>query len=255
MKNSENIRIVLVETSHPGNIGAAARAMKTMGLSQLYLVNPNRYPSAEATARSSGAGDVLANAAVVESLPEALEGCIDVFGTSARLRSHRWPIVAPDGAAEQMVTRVEQGTIACVFGRENSGLSNDEMGYCRSLIHIPVNADYSSLNLASAVQIVAYELRQRFLADNPELASAEPELRQGESPAAAEEVERFYVHLEQTLSDLNFLDPSNPRHLMSRMRRLFNRCQLSEVETRILRGVLTAVNTKCEQETDSKGAY
>ncbi len=253
MKNSEKIRIILVETSHPGNIGAAARAMKTMGLSQLYLVNPNRYPSAEATARSSGAGDVLANAVVVDSLPKALEGCIDVYGTSARLRSNRWPIVEPFQAAEQMVERVEQGTIACVFGRENSGLSNDEMGYCRSLVHIPVNADYSSLNLASAVQIMAYELRRRFLADNPELISAKPELRQGEGLAAAEEVERFYVHLEQTLSDIQFLDPTNPRHLMSRLRRLFNRCQLTEVETRILRGMLTAVNIKVKQETDSKG--
>lgn len=253
MKKSENIRIVLVETSHPGNIGAAARAMKTMGLSQLFLVNPNRYPSAEATARSSGAGDVLANAVVVGSLPEALEGCIDVFGTSARLRSQRWPIAAPDEAATEMVARVAQGTIACVFGRENSGLSNEEMGYCRSLIHIPVNPDYSSLNLAAAVQIVAYELRRSFHLAGAQSAKTEPVLRQGEGPAAAEQVERFYLHLQQTLADIQFLDPKNPRHLMSRMRRLFSRSQLSEVEVRILRGVLTAINEKCQQGTDSSG--
>ena len=243
---SQNLRIVLVETSHPGNIGAAARAMKTMGLSELYLVNPQRYPSVEATARSAGADDVLSNAKVVASLPEALVGCVEVYGTSTRLRANRWPIVDPQTAAQQMFEYASQGVVACVFGREQSGLSNEELGYCHTLVHIPVNPAYQSLNLASAVQIIAYELHRK-LGITPRQESSQ---KRGESRALAEEVERFYTHLEQTLINIDFLDPANPRHMMPRLRRLFNRAKLTRVETQILRGILTAIN---EQGSRSSG--
>lgn len=235
--NNQRIRIVLIETSHPGNIGAAARAMKTMCLSELYLVNPQQYPCVEATARAAGADDVLAAARVVESLPEALVGCTTVFGTSARLRSQRWPIVSPREAAAELAPLSDGQDIALVFGRERTGLTNEEMGYCHKLIHIPVNPDYSSLNLASAVQVMAYEMHSL---ENSSVIPDEP-LRSGEGPADVQDVERFFAHLEEALVAVDYLDPNDPKHLMLRMRRLFNKSNLTEVEVRILRGVLKQV--------------
>ncbi len=237
-KPLDPIRMVLVNTSHPGNIGAAARAMKTMELSRLHLVNPKSFPSVEATARASSAADLLANAVVTDSLPAAIDDCVAVFGASARLRSKRWPILTPREAAREMYAQSAHGPVACIFGSEQSGLSNQELGYCQQLVHIPVNPEYGSLNLAQAVQIIAYELHCLVASDVPQTP-----LKPGEGPATSGEIEHFYRHLEQTLMTIGFLNPDNPGHLMSRMRRLFGRARLSKVETRILRGILTAIDS------------
>lgn len=212
-----------------------------MRLNRLYLVNPLQYPCVEATARAAGADDVLANAQVVQTLPEALEGCTKVYGTSARLRSQRWPIVHPRAAAAELAAESLSGEVALVFGRERSGLSNEEMGYCHKLIHIPVNPDYSSLNLAAAVQVLSYELN--CLRDVP-LVPPEP-LKEGEQPAAVDNVERFYDHLEEMLVQVGYHDPANPRHLIPRLRRLFNKAEMTEVEVRILRGILREIMESC----------
>jgi TrmH family RNA methyltransferase len=226
-------RIVLVETSHPGNIGAAARAMKTMGLHELYLVNPKQFPRAEATARAAGADDVLANAQVVESLKDALVSCSLVLGTSARLRSLRWPIVNPREAAELAAKQSSQEKLALVFGRERSGLTNEELSHCHQLIHIPVDPDFFSLNLASAVQVVTYELRMRMV-DTKVEQHPEP----GEYPAPADVMEGFFSHLEKTLIKVGYMNPENPRHLMPRLRRLFHRAKATDNEINIMRGIL-----------------
>ena len=227
------IRIVLVNTSHPGNIGASARAMKNMGLSQLYLVAPVSFPHADATARASGADDVLARATVCETLDEALAGCGLVFGASARLRSLPWPLEEPREAARQMLVASDKAPVALVFGREHSGLSNDELESCNALVHIPCNEDFSSLNIAAAVQVLSYEIQ---------LAAREgvTEVADDSEPATADEIERLYTHLEETLQLLEFLDPQNPRQLMRRLRRLYNRARLEHTEVNILRGILTA---------------
>lgn len=229
------VRIVLVNTSHPGNIGAVARAMKNMCLSQLYLVQPQQFPHAEATARASGADDVLASARVCESLPEALAGCGLVIGASARLRHLTIPQQDPRQCAEQVVGEAQQTDVAIIFGREHSGLTNDELGLCHRLLHIPSNPDYSSLNIAAAVQVIAYELRMASGSVIAEVANED-----GEPPASAEEMERFYVHLQEMLVEVGFLSADNPRAMMRRLRRLFNRSRPNEVEMNILRGILTA---------------
>ena len=226
-------RVVLVETSHPGNIGAAARAMKTMGLHELYLVNPKQFPRAEATARAAGADDILANAQVVESLKDALVSCSLVLGTSARLRSLRWPIVNPREAAELAAKQTSQEKLALVFGRERSGLTNEELSHCHQLIHIPVDPDFFSLNLASAVQVVTYELRMRMV-DTKVEQHPEP----GEYPAPADVMEGFFSHLEKTLIKVGYMNPENPRHLMPRLRRLFHRAKATDNEINIMRGIL-----------------
>jgi TrmH family RNA methyltransferase len=230
-------RIVLVETSHPGNIGAAARAMKTMGLHELYLVNPKQFPRAEATARAAGADDVLANAQVVESLKDALVSCSLVLGTSARLRSLRWPIVNPREAAELAAKQSSQEKLALVFGRERSGLTNEELSHCHQLIHIPVDPDFFSLNLASAVQVVTYELRMRMV-DTKVEQHPEP----GEYPAPADVMEGFFSHLEKTLIKVGYMNPENPRHLMPRLRRLFHRAKPTDNEINIMRGILKSLS-------------
>jgi TrmH family RNA methyltransferase len=232
-------RIVLVGTSHPGNIGASARAMKTMGLSDLRLVNPVRYPSAEATAMASGADDMLAHVPVYPQLDEALAGCGLVLGTSARQRSLRWPELSPREGAEALVEAAAGGPVALLFGREQSGLSNEELDRCRALVTIPADEAYSSLNLAAAVQVLSYELRLAALArtiPEPPADDLPPEDRQ----ATADALEGFYAHLEETLVRLDFLDPDNPRHLMRRLRRLFGRAAPTVNEVNILRGILTA---------------
>ncbi len=231
----DTIRIVLVETSHPGNIGAAARAMKTMGLGELYLVNPALYPNAEATARASGADDVLARAVVCDSLDDALRDCTLVVGSSARMRTRRWPQLEPRAFAEKAVDEGRRGRVALVFGRERTGLTNEELDRCNYVVSISANPEYSSLNLAAAVQVFAYELRVA-----AQGGVGEPATEPGEEPAAAEDVERFYEHMERTLVELGFLDPQNPRHLMRRLRRLYNRARLTHNEINILRGILSA---------------
>jgi len=232
-----NIRIVLVETTHPGNIGATARAMKNMGLTRLYLVKPHRYPSHEASARAAGADDVLAQARLCETLDEALEGCGTVFGASARSRSISWPQLNPREAAARAVQTGAGGEVAFVFGREHAGLSNLELDRCNYLVTIPTNPEFASLNVAAAVQVLSYELRVA-------AQEATPTPMLNEPLASAEERERFYRHLEEVLLDLEFLNPDNPKHLMRRLRRLFNRVELDCNEVNILRGILTAVERR-----------
>jgi TrmH family RNA methyltransferase len=232
----DRVRIVLVETTHPGNVGAAARAMKNMGLSRLYLVRPQRYPSAEATARAAGADDLLARAVLCDDLDQALAGCGLIFGASARSRKIAWPQLDPRQAAARIAAAA--GETAVVFGREHAGLTNEELDRCNYLLTIPADPAFSSLNVAAAVQVVTYELRMAELTDGPAPASA------AEPLASAEQRERFYAHLEQVLLSLEFLDPANPKHLMRRLRRLFNRVELDQNEVHILRGILTAVEQR-----------
>ena len=230
------IRIVMVETSHPGNIGAAARAMKNMQMESLYLVNPHHFPAPEAIARSSGAEDILERAVVCHSLPEALAGCQQVYGASARARrTIPWPQLDARRCAEQIAGEDANSTVAMVFGREHSGLSNEELEHCNTLLHIPCNPDYSSLNVAAAIQVVCYELHMARLGG----VQAEPIGR--ETPlASADEMEGLFIHLEQTMLATGFLDPGNPRQLMRRLRRLFLRARLDTIEMNILRGILAS---------------
>ncbi len=232
------VRIVLVDTSHAGNIGAAARAMKNMGLTRLYLVNPKQFPHADATARASGADDVLARATVCATLDDALVGCRLVMGASARLRNLSAPLLDPRQCASKVLCEVAEtgAESALVFGREHSGLTNDELGRCHHLVHIPTNPEYSSLNLAAAVQVLSYELRVATLDEQDKVAPRED----AERLASADDMERFYQHLQQTLEIIGFLDPKNPRIMLQRLRRLFNRARPNEVEMNILRGILTA---------------
>ncbi|HEY9017080.1 RNA methyltransferase [Thiomicrospira sp.] len=234
-----NIKIVLVETSHPGNIGGVARAMKNMGLSNLALVNPNDFPSHTASSRASGAGDLLAKAQVFDSLDKAVADCALVIGASARLRKVAWPQLDVRQTASLSLERSAK-QVAIVFGREDSGLSNAEMDRCHYLAHIPSNPDYTSLNLAAAVQVFAYECR---MACQPVM-----ETSQGyrHDLASSEQMEGFYGHLHQALQDIEFLDPDKNARFMRRMRRLFNRSQLDVKEVDILRGILTAAQRQAQ---------
>ena len=234
-----NIRIVLVGTSHPGNIGAAARAMKTMGLSRLYLVSPKEFPSAEATARASGADDLLHQAEVVSTLPEALLGCGMVIATTARTRALSWQIMQPRVMAEKVVAIAGEQDVALVFGHERSGLSNEELDLCQAAVMVPTNEDYSSLNLAAAVQIISYEIRQAVL------NMGEIDHESDQIPmATSDQMEGFYTHLEDTMIDIEFLDPDQPKFLMRRLRRLFNRSVMEESEVQMMRGLLSASQKK-----------
>lgn len=228
------LRFVLVETSLPGNIGAAARAMKTMGFAEMVLVKPRNAEFArsdEAIAFASGAQDVLENARVVGSIDEALQGVHFAAAVSARLREYSPPIVSPREAAATVCA--VDAPVALVFGNERFGLPNEIVEKCNALINIPANPDYSSLNLAQAVQVLAYECRIAALGDAPRDTAIG---FQGE-PASAEQVEGMYAHLEQALVKIDFLDPQNPKKLMPRLKRLFSRTQLETEEVNILRGI------------------
>ncbi|MDN7427842.1 RNA methyltransferase [Burkholderia sp. AU16741] len=231
-------RFVLVEPSHPGNVGAAARALKTMGFSRLVLVAP-RVPHVqrdpEAIAMASGADDVLASAHVVPTLGEALSGVHWSIALTARTREYGPPRLAPRAAAAQAGAQVGAGDVALVFGNERTGLANEHVEQCSALAHIPANPAYSSLNLAQAVQVLAYELRVAFLEQASEPA-AQPPAEAG-TLAQSDEIERMYVHLENALIALDFLDPRNPKKLMPRLRRLFARTGLEREEVNILRGI------------------
>ena len=229
------IRVVLINTTHPGNIGAAARAMKVMGLDSLHLVTPKLFPHADATAMASGADDLLQYAVVHESLTAAIEGCGMVLGTSARLRSLPMPQMDARAAAARALGETRLHQVAVLFGRERYGLTNEEMQRCHGLVHIPTNPEYASLNLAQAVQVLAYELRMAALGEDSSLI--EPPDWQ---PVDGVQMERFFAHLERTLLDIRFLNPSQPRRLMMRLRRLFNRARPDQNEINILRGVLSA---------------
>lgn len=234
-----NIRIVLVNTTHPGNIGGAARAMKNMGLERLYLVAPKEYPSDKAVWRSAGATDVLDKAVVVETLDEAIAGCSLVVGTSARERRIPWPLLDPRQCGESVWAEAGQHEVALLFGREDRGLTNEELHKCNYHVHIPANPDYSSLNLATAVQVVCYEIRMAYLQSVE--GKTLPQHQWDMPPAEAGALDSYYQHLEQTLVDLGFLDPENPKQTMTRLRRLYNRVRMDQMELNILRGVLTAM--------------
>ena len=228
------VRIVLVEPSHPGNIGAAARAMKTMGHSRLYLVKPTGFPGARASARAAGAGDLLASAVVCESLQEALAECLLVYGTSARRRSLAWPECDPAAAAKRAVPLLGEGDIAVVFGRERSGLSNQELDLCQAMIRIPAAPEFSSLNLAAAVQLVCYEFYRvcgTAVAPAVTTVPAYPDTH---------ELEDFYRHLEECAIRVGFFDPARPRRMRRRVRLLLSRARPDRDELNMLRGLLSA---------------
>ncbi len=226
----KNIRIVLCETQHPGNIGSAARAMKTMGLSQLYLVNPQRFPDKEATWMATNAADVLESAVVCADLDTALSGVALAAACTARSRDIAVPAAAARETTQQLVAVAQSQPVALVFGNEVCGLSTDQVKRCQLVTMIPADPDFSSLNLAAAVQVFAYELRVHAL---PGAVINKPR-----ELATHEDVERFYAHLEQELFASGFLNPKLPKRLMERVRRLFSRTQLDREEVRILRGIV-----------------
>lgn len=236
------VRFVLVGTTHPGNIGASARAMKAMGFDDLRLVSPKTFPAAEATARASGADDLLARATVVTDLAAAVADCALVVGTTARDRHLEWPVLSPREAAGRIVDTLASGPVAVVFGREQSGLSNAELDRCHHAIRIPTNPAFNSLNLAQAVQVCAYELRQSLLAtDTREMPGNDGE----PDPAAdAGELDRLHAHLIEVMTAVGYFDPTNPRLLPRRLRRLLNRSGLQRSEAQILRGFLSAVERR-----------
>lgn len=226
-------RIVLCQPSHPGNIGAAARAMKTMGLSELYLVQPRKFPHADAKAMATGAADLLDHANICDTLEAALTGCAFAIGLSARRRELSHELMsARDAAAQAAKIAQNQQTVALVFGTEMSGLTNEELDLCQLLAMIPTNPEFSSLNLAAAVQVMSYELRLATLdkVAMPDTSAA--------PLASIEEVERLYRHLEETLIQIGFLSAAEPGRLMQRVRRIYARARLEKEEVNILRGIL-----------------
>lgn len=233
-----SIRIVLVRPSHPGNIGSAARAMKTMGLDSLWLVAPERFPASEATVMAAGADDLLQRARAVPDVRTAVADCGLVVGTTARGRHLPWRIVEPREAALEIAAAAQASEVAILFGNERAGLDNDELQLCHRLLTIPTGSAYASLNLAMAVQVVAYEvcLAQR------DRAGGVPTRGAGPVPLAnVREMEQFYAHLAQVLDEIDFRDRTGSGHLMARLRRLFQRTVLDQNEMNILRGILTAV--------------
>ena len=231
------IRVVLSHTSHPGNVGASARAMRTMGLHELYLINPNRFPGPEATAMAAGADEMLANAKVCATLEDALAGTTFVVGLTARKRDLSHEMVSVREAAQKIIGETAHGKIAVLFGTEMSGLSNAELDRCQLLANIAADETFSSLNLAAAVQVTAYELRQASF-------SAISVSKKTFPLADFEQVEGFYGHLEEVMYETEFLDPAQPKRLMRRLRRLFARARLEREEVNILRGILHAVRKK-----------
>lgn len=237
----QNIRIVLIETSHTGNMGSVARAMKTMGLTNLYLVNPLVKPDSQAIALAAGASDVIGDAKIVDTLDDAIAGCSLVVGTSARSRSLPWPMLDPRECGLKSVAEGQQAPVALVFGRERTGLTNDELQKCHYHVAIAANPEYSSLNLAMAVQIIAYEVRMAWL-----------QAQEGEQVAAAEEspyplvddLERFYQHMEKMMLASGFIRENAPGQVMSKMRRLFTRARPERDELAILRGMLSSLEKR-----------
>jgi TrmH family RNA methyltransferase len=226
------VRIVLIDPSHPGNIGSVARAMKNMALSDLTLVRPRSFPHAEANALAAGADDILGGARIVETVAEAIGDCSFIAGTTSRPRSYYWEFATPRDVAGRIVSLGEENRAALLFGSERYGLATDDLQYCNVLVRIPANPEYCSLNLAMSVQLLAYEIF---------LAREEPQSRvQLELPLApSSDVEHFYAHLHQVLNEIDFGDRTG--HLMERLRRLFNRAQLDRNELNIMRGILSAV--------------
>lgn len=236
----DRIRVVLSHTFHPGNIGAVARAMKTMGLHRLYLVNPKRYPDPEATTRATGAADVLEQAVVCASLDEALQGTVLAVALTARRRDLSNPLLTPRAAAPALLAEAQQHEVALLFGAETSGLTNDELDRCQMSVMIPSDPEFASLNLASAVQVMAYELRT---ASGEGVLPMTEEVANGALlRASLDEVEGFFQHLERIMVASGFLDPTSPKRLMHRLRRLYSRARLEREEINILRGILTSLD-------------
>ncbi|WNC71411.1 tRNA (cytosine(32)/uridine(32)-2'-O)-methyltransferase TrmJ [Thalassotalea psychrophila] len=246
----DNVRIVLVNTSDCRNIGSAARAMKTMGLKNLVLVDPKEMPNGQAQALAAGATDVLANAKVVATMKEAIEDCGLVVGTSARSRTLPWPMLDPRGCGKQMAQEGKEYPVALVFGRESSGLTNDELQLCHYHVAIPANPEYSSLNLAMAVQTLSYEIRMNFLEaeqaqfDKKEIASDsnDSELQEESKYQLVEETERFYDHFESAMQSTGFIQAKHPGIIMTKVRRLFNRARPDGKELKMLRGILASID-------------
>jgi tRNA/rRNA methyltransferase len=237
------IRVVLCRPSHPGNIGAAARAMKTMGLSSLYLVAPKQFPDPEADTRATGAVDLLEKAKITATLKEALAGTSFVVALSARQRDLGPVIGAPRETVARLLAEAEGGEVALVFGNETVGLSNEEILHCHAAVTIPTNPDFSSLNLGSAVQVLCYECRMAAFAAQPPVAG------QGATPftspaATHDEVEGLYSHLETVMTDTGFFNPAQPGRLLPKLRRLFGRVRLEKDEINILRGILASTQVK-----------
>lgn len=246
--SADNIQIVLVHTTHSGNIGGVARAMKNMGLRRLTLVQPREFPAPEAEWRAASAKDVLASARIVDSVQEAIADSQFVVGTSARERRIPWPVQDARHCGERIVSSAAVGEqVSVLFGREDRGLLNEELELCNLHCHIPTHEGYPSLNLAMAVQIVAYEIRMR------SLSGAYPIEQDADWDApfsSSEDMRRFYEHLEATLIEIGFLDPKAPRQLMRRMKRLYNRVRLDEMELNILRGMLTETQKRVKEGSD-----
>lgn len=253
----DRIRIVMVNTTLPANIGAAARAMKTMGLSRLTLVDPKTFPSPDATALAAGAVDILEQVTIVDTLEEAIADCVLVFGTSARSRTIPWPLLDVRAATQLAIQETQHGEIAIVFGREDRGLTNEELAQAQYHLTIPVNEEYGVLNVSAAIQVVCYELRMNALAypnhNSPQTTISEsdtPETNQmpllghmqWDEPLVDQTMmQQFYPHLEAMLADIDFLDPNNPRLLPLRLRRLFGRVRLDRMEYNLLRGIFGRV--------------
>lgn len=254
----ENIRIVLVNTSHQGNIGSAARAMKTMGLSDLVLVDPVEAPQSHASALAAGATDILASARTVASLQEAIADCQLVLATSARSRTLDWPMLSPREAGAKAVGEATQSKVALVFGRENSGLTNDELQMSQFHVHIPANPEYSSLNLAMAVQTLSYEMRSAWLEMQAPAAAPAASTEGGEDNYPnGDDLARFYAHLEQSLTESGFIVRQHPGQVMNKLRRLFNRARPEQNELNILRGMLSTYDKRYAQllKTSSQQAH
>ncbi|WP_437887458.1 tRNA (cytosine(32)/uridine(32)-2'-O)-methyltransferase TrmJ [Phytobacter sp. V91] len=242
----QNIRIVLVETSHTGNMGSVARAMKTMGLTNLWLVNPLVKPDSQAIALAAGASDVIGDAKIVDTLDEALAGCSLVVGTSARSRTLPWPMLDPRECGLKSVAEGKHAPVALVFGRERVGLTNDELQKCHYHVAIAANPEYSSLNLAMAVQVIAYEVRMAWLATQEENSAAQVE---EEAPyPLVDDLERFYGHLEKTLLSTGFIRENHPGQVMNKLRRLFTRARPESQELNILRGMLASIEQKTQEK-------
>lgn len=246
-----NVRIVMVNTTLPANIGSALRAMKTMGLSKLVLVAPKTYPHPDIDALAAGASDLIEQIEIVETLQQAIQDCHLVFGTSARSRTIPWPLLDIRPAAEKSMQAVvhHQQQVAVVFGREDRGLTNEELALANYHVTIPVNTDYGVLNVAQAIQVVCYEMRMATLqlhvqptAHEEQMLITEQESMQWDEPLVTHaQMEQFYPHMEKMLQDIEFLDPKNPRLLPLRLRRLFGRIQLDRMEYHLLRGIFSRV--------------
>lgn len=250
MNKPNQIKVVLVEPSHPGNIGAVARAAKTMCIENLVLVNPEEFPSGQARARATGAVDVLERAVVCHSLKEAIADCTFVVGASARERGLQCPEITPDNVGARVWQELEQGNVAIVFGRESSGLSNEELDQCHYLTTIPANWEFSSLNLASAVQVICYEIYSAYLKKSSTDKVVNNDLvshTNADPLATIEQLENLFEHMQQVLQEIEFFDPKQPKLLMRRLRHLYSRARLTLVETNILRGILSATQKAMRQ--------